>query len=61
MNIVKETAAFLKESGWTQKRLAEELAIHPVSLSKFLNEKRKRRVKSIGEKLLEFLNQRRTR
>ena len=54
MNIAKETIRFLQDSGWTQKQLAEELGIHPVSLSKFLNDKRKRR--GIGEKLFDFLS-----
>jgi transcriptional regulator with XRE-family HTH domain len=53
MNIVNETNQFLKKSGWTQKQLAAELGIHPVSLSKFMRDKRK--IKSIGEKLYDFL------
>ncbi len=52
MNITNDIRTVLKESGWTQERLAKEANIHPVSLSNLLNEKRK---KSVIDALLPFI------
>lgn len=52
MNITNDIRIVLKESGWTQERLAKEANIHPVSLSNLLNEKRK---KSVIDALLPFI------
>ena len=52
MNITNDIRTMLRESGWTQERLAREANIHPVSLSTLLNGKRK---KSVIDELLPFV------
>ena len=52
MNITNDIRTMLRESGWTQERLAREANIHPVSLSNLLNGNRK---KSVIDELKPFV------
>lgn len=53
MNIQEETKAFLEKSGWTQIKLAEELGMHPTTLSRIINNPEE--PKTASGKLLVFL------
>lgn len=52
MNISEHTKKFLRESKWSQSRLAATIGVNVVSLSRYLNHQKK---KSTGELLAEFL------
>lgn len=53
MNITEQTKIFLRVSGWTQGQLAREIGTHPITLSRYLTQRKR---KGTGEKLAEFLD-----
>lgn len=52
MNISEQTKIFLRESKWSQTRLAAEIGVNVISLNRYLLRQKK---KSTGERLAEFL------
>ena len=52
MNISEQTKNFLRDSKWSQSRLAAAIGVNVVSLNRYLNRQKK---KSTGELLAEFL------
>lgn len=52
MDIQELTQEFLRESKWSQDKLADAIGVHTVSLNRYLNHRRRQ---STGEKLAEFL------
>lgn len=55
MNISEQTRKFLRESKWSQSRLAAEIGVNVVSLNRYLLRQKK---KGTGERLAEFLMER---
>lgn len=55
MNISEQTKKFLRESKWSQSRLAAEIGVNVVSLNRYLLRQKK---KGTGERLAEFLMER---
>lgn len=55
MNISERTKRFLRESKWSQSRLAAEIGVNVVSLNRYLLRQKK---KGTGERLAEFLMER---
>lgn len=55
MNISEQTKIFLRESKWSQSRLAAEIGVNVVSLNRYLLRQKK---KGTGERLAEFLMER---
>lgn len=53
MNITDKTKYFLRVSGWTQGQLAREIGTHPITLCRYLTQRKR---KGTGEKLAEFLD-----
>lgn len=52
MNISEQTKKFLRDSRWSQSKLAAAIGVNVVSLNRYLNRQKK---KSTGELLAEFL------
>lgn len=52
MDITENTRRFLNAAAWTQEQLAQAIGVHPVSLNRYLN--RRKRI-GTGERLAAFL------
>lgn len=52
MNISEKTKLFLRDSQWSQAQLAQAIGVHPVSLNRYLKQRKR---ESTGERLAAFL------